>query len=204
MLGGLHHVLLRQLILSTFILRKDSFPTTVVEEEGEAFFAGRSPIGRFDTDSTIEISSQKHSWATPESEKHGKKLRSAPNDQICDDPHDESERNILAPPMISTHPVQQLQIKPPPPPLTTMKPPPPMKPKPPPPPKPQEAAPQQNQPVQEQPQPYLDLQDPHIKPEVVLPHDWMSVWSKSKQRWYFFDKRRNTSVWEWPPPGGSS
>jgi hypothetical protein len=37
---------------------------------------------------------------------------------------------------------------------------------------------------------------------VDLPAGWMCVWSKSQQRWYFFDTKTNKSVWQWPPPGG--
>jgi hypothetical protein len=48
----------------------------------------------------------------------------------------------------------------------------------------------------------LDLQSPDKKPQVDLPAGWMCVWSKSQQRWYFFDTRTNKSVWQWPPPGG--
>lgn len=47
----------------------------------------------------------------------------------------------------------------------------------------------------------LDLQSPDNKPQVNLPPGWISVWSKSQQRWYFFDTKTNKSVWQWPPPG---
>jgi len=47
----------------------------------------------------------------------------------------------------------------------------------------------------------MDAQSPHIKPEVNLPPGWISVWSKSQKRWYFFDTKTNKSVWQWPPPG---
>lgn len=50
----------------------------------------------------------------------------------------------------------------------------------------------------------LQLQNPNQKPDVELPTGWMSVWSKSQKRWYFFDTRTNKSVWEWPPPGMKS
>lgn len=45
-----------------------------------------------------------------------------------------------------------------------------------------------------------DIQSPDERPNVTLPPGWMSVWSKSQKRWYFFDKRTNKSVWQWPPP----
>ena len=45
-----------------------------------------------------------------------------------------------------------------------------------------------------------NMQDPDNKPDVKLPAEWMLVWSRSKKRWYYFDKRTNASVWEWPPP----
>jgi hypothetical protein len=48
-----------------------------------------------------------------------------------------------------------------------------------------------------------DLQNPDDKPKVDLPSGWMCVWSKSQNRWYFFDTKTNRSVWEWPPPGGT-
>jgi WW domain len=44
-----------------------------------------------------------------------------------------------------------------------------------------------------------DLENPDQKPEVVLPAGWMTVWSKSQKRWYFFDTKANKSVWQWPP-----
>mmetsp|Transcript_22970 Transcript_22970/g.32363 ORF Transcript_22970/g.32363 Transcript_22970/m.32363 type:complete len:82 (-) Transcript_22970:108-353(-) len=50
----------------------------------------------------------------------------------------------------------------------------------------------------------LDLQTPNSKPNIKLPAGWISVWSKSQKRWYFFDKKTNKSIWEWPPPGGLS
>lgn len=43
-----------------------------------------------------------------------------------------------------------------------------------------------------------NMQDPNNKPDIKLPPDWMLVWSKSKKRWYYFDKRTQESVWEWP------
>jgi hypothetical protein len=47
-----------------------------------------------------------------------------------------------------------------------------------------------------------DLQSPNKKPKVNLPPGWISVWSKSQKRWYYFDQTTNKSVWVWPPPGG--
>lgn len=47
--------------------------------------------------------------------------------------------------------------------------------------------------------PTLDLETPDVKPDVNLPPGWISVWSKSQQRWYFFDTKTNKSVWTWPP-----
>lgn len=46
------------------------------------------------------------------------------------------------------------------------------------------------------------VQSPDAKPNVDLPPGWMSVWSKSQKRWYFFDTKTNKSVCQWPPPGG--
>jgi outer membrane biosynthesis protein TonB len=48
-----------------------------------------------------------------------------------------------------------------------------------------------------------DSQNPSDKPKINLPPGWISVWSKSQQRWYYFDQRTNKSVWEWPPPSGT-
>lgn len=48
-----------------------------------------------------------------------------------------------------------------------------------------------------------DSQSPNDKPKINLPPGWISVWSKSQQRWYYFDQRTNKSVWEWPPPGNN-
>lgn len=45
-----------------------------------------------------------------------------------------------------------------------------------------------------------EVQSPDEKPKVNLPPGWISVWSKSQRRWYFFDQRTNKSVWQWPPP----
>jgi hypothetical protein len=42
-------------------------------------------------------------------------------------------------------------------------------------------------------------QSPDYKPQVNLPPGWMSAWSKSQKRWYFFDTKTNKSVWKWPP-----
>lgn len=44
-----------------------------------------------------------------------------------------------------------------------------------------------------------DLENPDLKPDVVLPPGWLTVWSKSQKRWYFFDTKANKSVWQWPP-----
>jgi hypothetical protein len=46
----------------------------------------------------------------------------------------------------------------------------------------------------------VDMQTPDKKPEVDLPPGWMTVWSKSQNRWYFFCTKSNKSVWQWPPP----
>ncbi len=48
-----------------------------------------------------------------------------------------------------------------------------------------------------------DSQSPNEKPKIILPPGWISVWSKSQQRWYYFDQRTNKSVWEWPPTGNT-
>ena len=48
-------------------------------------------------------------------------------------------------------------------------------------------------------QPVLILDNEHVKPNAELLPGWICVWSKSKQRWYFFDTKTNTSVWNWPP-----
>lgn len=45
-----------------------------------------------------------------------------------------------------------------------------------------------------------DMQSPDKKPNVDLPAGWMTVWSKSQKRWYFFCTKTNKSVWQWPPP----
>lgn len=50
------------------------------------------------------------------------------------------------------------------------------------------------------PPPTMDMQSPDAKPNVDLPAGWMTVWSKSQQRWYFFNTKTNKSVWQWPPP----
>jgi WW domain len=47
--------------------------------------------------------------------------------------------------------------------------------------------------------PALDLDSPDVRPDVNLPPGWISVWSKSQKRWYFFDTKTNKSVWKWPP-----
>jgi len=52
--------------------------------------------------------------------------------------------------------------------------------------------------------PPKDAQSPNVKPKVNLPPGWICVFSKSQRRWYYFDQRTNVSVWEWPPPGGTS
>jgi hypothetical protein len=44
-----------------------------------------------------------------------------------------------------------------------------------------------------------DMLDPNTKPDIKLPVEWMLVWSNSKKRWYYFDKKNNASFWEWPP-----
>ena len=46
----------------------------------------------------------------------------------------------------------------------------------------------------------MHLQNGDEKPKVDLPVGWMSVWSKSQKRWYFFNTKTNQSVWQWPPP----
>jgi hypothetical protein len=45
-----------------------------------------------------------------------------------------------------------------------------------------------------------EVEDPNVKPKVDLPDGWISVYSNSKQKWYYFDKKTNKSIWEWPPP----
>jgi hypothetical protein len=45
-----------------------------------------------------------------------------------------------------------------------------------------------------------DMESPNKKPNVDLPPGWMTVWSKSQKRWYFFCTKTNKSVWQWPPP----
>lgn len=54
------------------------------------------------------------------------------------------------------------------------------------------------------PPPSAAGQSPDKKPKVNLPPGWMSVWSKSQKRWYFFDTKTNKSVWQWPPPSGTN
>lgn len=46
----------------------------------------------------------------------------------------------------------------------------------------------------------VEMQSADKKPNVDLPSGWMTVWSKSQKRWYFFCTKSNKSVWEWPPP----
>lgn len=46
----------------------------------------------------------------------------------------------------------------------------------------------------------VEMQSADKKPNVDLPPGWMTVWSKSQKRWYFFCTKTNTSVWQWPPP----
>lgn len=46
----------------------------------------------------------------------------------------------------------------------------------------------------------IDYEAQGVKPDVDLSPGWISAWSKSQKRWYFFDKKTNTSVWKWPPP----
>lgn len=55
-----------------------------------------------------------------------------------------------------------------------------------------------------EPSPAPPYQNPNKRPNIKLPDGWICVWSKSKKKWYFFDKETNKSVWEWPPPGGLS
>lgn len=50
------------------------------------------------------------------------------------------------------------------------------------------------------PPPTVDMQSADRKPNVDLPPGWITVWSKSQQRWYFFCTKTNKSVWQWPPP----
>lgn len=45
-----------------------------------------------------------------------------------------------------------------------------------------------------------DVQSQDNKPNVNLPPDWIVSWSRSQQRWYYFNKKTNKSLWEWPPP----
>jgi RNA recognition motif-containing protein len=41
-----------------------------------------------------------------------------------------------------------------------------------------------------------DLENPEMKPRIKLPEGWACIWSKSKNRWYFFHNRTNKSVWD--------
>jgi integrator complex subunit 6 len=50
------------------------------------------------------------------------------------------------------------------------------------------------------PQAPTDVQSQDNKPNVNLPPDWIVSWSRSQQRWYYFNKKTNNSLWEWPPP----
>ena len=52
--------------------------------------------------------------------------------------------------------------------------------------------------IKKQPEP--TLQNPNVKPNISLYPGWVTNWSRSQKRWYFFDTRTNKSVWEWPPP----
>lgn len=98
---------------------------------------------------------------------------------------------------------QKTFVSPRPPAPSSIKPPPPsaQKPKPPPPSsdlKTPDSLPQKDK----RPKPPLgyEAEDPNVKPKVDLPDGWISVYSNSKQKWYYFDKKANKSVWEWPPP----
>ena len=48
--------------------------------------------------------------------------------------------------------------------------------------------------------PPLEVQSKDNKPTVDLPPEWLVSWSNSQQRWYYFNRKTNKSVWEWPPP----
>lgn len=45
-----------------------------------------------------------------------------------------------------------------------------------------------------QPQEAANLEDADVKPNVDLPDGWISVWSKSQKRWYFFGKSATTRI----------
>lgn len=75
---------------------------------------------------------------------------------------------------------------------------PPLKKKPPPPPKPTQISQVKARTHKLLP---CDVQSINVKPKVNLPPGWISVWSKSQRRWYYFNQNTNKSVWEWPPPG---
>ncbi|GKY94111.1 hypothetical protein MPSEU_000377400 [Mayamaea pseudoterrestris] len=42
---------------------------------------------------------------------------------------------------------------------------------------------------------------PDKPPNINLLPDWICVWSKSQKRWYFWHKKTNQSLWNWPPDG---
>jgi hypothetical protein len=50
--------------------------------------------------------------------------------------------------------------------------------------------------TQQQQQEENDLENPEMKPRIKLPEGWACIWSKSQNRWYFFDTRTNKSVWD--------
>ncbi len=56
---------------------------------------------------------------------------------------------------------------------------------------------QQKQKEQQQQQDVpTQLHNPDAKPTIKLPDGWECFWSKSQQRWYFFDIKTNKSVWD--------
>ena len=57
-----------------------------------------------------------------------------------------------------------------------------------------------NKQTQQQKIPPPPPENSEAKPNIQLPPGWITVFSKSQRKWYYFDKKTNRSVWEWPPP----
>jgi hypothetical protein len=179
------------------------------EGEGEAEFAGLSPPRVDESDSVV--GQKRLNPGTPESPKKPKldpkeipkasspqvRKPKPPPPRVAKPPPPKPQNKITT---IKSNPKAQLQTgQRPPPPGPPMK----HRPKPP---QPASSNPPSGvankQPAPKPPPPPVQNQSPNVKPKVNLPSNWISVWSKSKQKWYFFDKKTNNSVWEWPPPGG--
>lgn len=149
---------------------------TPAEGEGEAFIAHRKLSPDRKSQSITKTSKKRQpSLAAIAPHKPPPPPPKHPPTSITND----SEKHPLAAKQTSISNVKN-PIRPPPPPLATPKP---------------IATQNSNQPVQLQ-----DLTNPNLRPSFELAPGWVSVWSKSQKRWYFFNGKTNKSVWEWPPP----